>query len=288
MKDTNAGIQKLSDSTIIICGIVRNCERGLKKNIPVIDKLCDLTKNYHVVLFENDSIDKTKQILKKWQYKREHIHVLLDNFNIVTIPLSRNISVNRFFSRTRIEKMALYRNKYFEYIEANNLSADYVIVVDLDVEKISLSGILNSFGKTQEWDAITANGYIYSPSAMFRKRYNDSYALIECGMENMPQTEDYINKNQYKWGFLKSGMPMIRVFSAFGGLTIYRYDAIRNCKYKVLQNEDCRVEVRCEHFSLYMQMKEKGYDKVYINPAMKIKYRPYFFDRIKQVFQKNK
>lgn len=279
MTDINAGRFRLSKSSIIICGIVRDCERGLKKNIPVIDKLCDLAEEYNVFIFENDSKDNTKFILEEWKKKRKNIQISINDFKTITIP-SKSIYVNRFFSQERIGKMAKYRNKYLEYIEDNKLIADFVIVVDLDVDYINLDGILDSFGKKQEWDAITANGYIYSPSAFFRKRYNDTYALIESGMENIPQTEDSINENRYKWAFLKSNMPAIRVFSAFGGLSIYKFEAIRNCRYSVIENGDNKVEVRCEHFSLCKQMSENGYDKVFINPQMKIRYRPYLFENI--------
>jgi hypothetical protein len=279
--------QKLSESTIIICAIVRDCGTNLKKNIRTIDEICDMAKEYHVVIFENDSVDDTKQILQRWSEKRKNIHISLNEFNSITIP-PNNTSVNRFFSRARIEKMAKYRNYYLEYIESNKLESDYIMVIDLDVSKIYLDGVLSSFGMEQNWDCVTANGYIYSPSAMFKKRYNDTYALVEYGKENIPQTEKSIEKNRYLWSFLKPNLPMIKVFSAFGGLAIYKYVAIRNCKYTILKNNDKKVEVRCEHFSICKQMSENGFGNIYINPKMKVEYQPYFFQKINVFFQKIK
>lgn len=270
----------IGDSSIIICGIVRNCEYGLRRNIPVINKLCDMAKSYHVIMYENDSTDDTKQILREWEKSRPNIHITVNDFNTKTIPTKSN--VNRFFSRARIEKMAFYRNKYLEYIEQKKLTADFIIIIDIDVDCFSLDGIIDSFEKYPQWDAVAANGYIYSPSAFFRKRYNDSYALVECGMEDIPQTEKSIKNKQYKWAFMKKGMPLLRVFSAFGGLAIYKFDAIKDCRYSAIDNDDKRVEVRCEHYSLYRQMKDKGFDKVFINPNMTIKYRPYFWDKIRR------
>ena len=58
---------QLSNKRVIICSIVRNAEDGLRKNIPVIDKLCSYFKDYDIVVYENDSKDKTKEILKNWQ-----------------------------------------------------------------------------------------------------------------------------------------------------------------------------------------------------------------------------
>jgi hypothetical protein len=282
----DTGRKKLSRSTIIICGIVRDCDSNLKRNITAINMLCDIAKDYHVVVFENDSVDNTKQVLMEWQKQRKNIHVSLNNFHTTTIP-AQNKTFNRYFSKYRIEKMATYRNYYLEYISSNKIVSDYILILDLDVKQIPLNGIIHSLGEDREWDCIAANGYIYSPSAWFRRRYNDAYALVECGMENKPQTEQMIKQNQYKWAFLKPGMPFIRVFSAFGGLSIYKYEAIKDCRYSVIQNYDERVEVRCEHFSLCKQMIDSGYDKVYINPYMTIRYQPYIFQTVKKIL-KNK
>ena len=69
-----------SNLSIIICGIVRNAEKGLKNNIPIIKKVCSQFKDYRVVIYENDSIDKTKKILKDWKKDNpERIHVLLND-----------------------------------------------------------------------------------------------------------------------------------------------------------------------------------------------------------------
>jgi hypothetical protein len=281
------GRKKLSESTIIVCAIVRDCGKNLQRNILTIDKICSIAKAYHVIVFENDSVDNTKQVLLKWAESRKNIHISLNDFNSKTIP-SQNAIVNRFFSKVRIEKMAKYRNYYLEYIETNKIEADYVIVVDLDVFKIYSDGILSSFGIEQDWDCITANGYIYSPSVMYRKRYYDAYALIECGMEDMPQTEVKVKDVQYQWTFLKQGQPLIRVASAFGGLAIYKKEAITGCRYGVIDNMDERIECRTEHFYLYQQMKKNGYDKIYINPAMYIRYQTQVVNTIRKTFKRKK
>jgi len=265
------GLKKMSESTIIICGIVRNCGKNLKKNIHTINRLCDLVKDYHVVIYENDSVDNTKQILTDWANERKNVHISLNNFNTATIPEKRS-EVNPFFSVYRIDKMAFYRNNYLEYIEKENLKGDYVIVVDLDVDEIYINGVVSSFAVHYDWDAITANGVSRSFSSKFRKQYYDTYALFACGQENISQTEKSIVESKRQWSFLKPGIPLIRVASAFGGLAIYKREAIRYCRYGVLPNNDKRVESCTEHFFFYQQMKANGYDKIFINPEMYIKY----------------
>lgn len=267
-------MRPLSESTIIVCSIVRNAARGLRRNIPVIDRLCDMAGDYKVVVYENDSKDHTKEILNQWAAQRgkKNIHVLLNDIdeNKVIPPCSAT-TANPFFCKQRIAKMVALRNNYMEYIANQNWQADYLIVADLDVEDIDLDGILSSFSTPEEWDAVTAFGYSLSPKLRFR--YHDTYALTEFDRQDDVQTEEMIYGAAGKYKKIKENNGLYRVFSAFGGLAIYRFTAIKDLKYQLLGNNDPRVEAHCEHYSIYRQMQAHGYDKVYINPRMKLKYQ---------------
>jgi hypothetical protein len=266
----------LSQSKIIICSIVRNCGKSLSHNIHVINDLCDLANDYQVIIFENDSKDNTKSVLKKWSEERENIYINSKDLNVGnTIPNQKKSSVNPFYSKIRIDKMAMYRNQYMEYIDKMNIIGDFLIVVDLDVINIELDGIIDSFRLKRDWDAISANGISMSPR--LTRRYHDSYALVEVGFENIPQTEESIKRSQYRFSFLRKGLPLFKVFSAYGGLVIYRFEAVKGLRYSVLSNNDKRVEVRCEHFGFHHQMQQRGFDKIFINPNMEIKYQKFSF-----------
>lgn len=266
-------MKEISSKTIIICSIVRDAETGLKNNIPVIDKLCSLFKDYRIYVYENDSKDKTKEILKEWHSQSpEKIHISINDVDATkTIPTDQKMTVNPFFSRKRIGKMVNIRNNYIRYIKEQNWEADYIMVVDMDVAQLFLDGILSSFKSDIQWDAVTAFGYSTSPK--LRRRYHDTYALTMWGDENNPQTEEKIKINADKLGKLKPTDNWIRVFSAFGGLAIYKFEAVKGIEYKLIPNEDDRIEVKCEHFSITKQMAEKGYNKFYINPSMELKYQ---------------
>ena len=266
-------VGELKEKSLIVCGIVRNAERGLRKNIPVIQQLCSLFADYRVVMFENDSKDATKHLLSEWQdTDRERIHVFLkDTDGQQTTPHKSEVTCNPFFSEKRISKMAALRNQYLDYIEAHGLEADYLMVVDMDVERIDLDGIVSSFTSEQEWDAVTAFGYSTSPRMTLR--YHDTYALTEYGDEKAPQTEQKVKLLAGKYGAIGAQEEWVRVFSAFGGLAIYRFNRVRGLRYMAMPNKDSRVEIYCEHFSLYWQMAQQGETRVYINPKMRIKYQ---------------
>ncbi|WP_299531881.1 glycosyltransferase [Ulvibacterium sp.] len=276
------GFRLMSESSVAICSIVRNSYKGLVKNIPTIEELRLHFKHSHVIVFENDSTDKTKSILKKWSKTSENVDVDCQDFGEKTIPKDDVNGFNKYFSAFRISKMARYRNQYLEALESRRKSFDFVIVIDLDIEKFSIEGIAHSFGLANYWDAVTANGYSYSPS--FRKRYHDTYALVGNGKESSVQNEKTIFENQKKWAGLKRGDKLVPVYSAFGGLAIYHYNAIAEKRYKTIENNDDRVQVRCEHFSIHHLMQCDGYSRIFINPNMPVFYEKITFDRVRNYF----
>jgi len=230
----NKGIELAKTYNIAICSVVRNCNLNLARNILVMEKLRRYFNSSIVIVFENDSIDGTKQTLKEWNKDSSNIYIESVNLGSKTIPDSNSNGVIRFFSSSRISKMADYRNKYMDKLNKIDFNPDFVLVVDLDISKISINGILHSFGLVHQWDVICANGYSISPR--FKRRYHDTYALVEFGNENIPQTEESIVGTATKWNFLKKGLPLIPVYSAFGGISLYRYEAIKNLN-KLSYNE---------------------------------------------------
>ena len=153
-------------------------------------------KSTYIIIYENDSIDSTKQILRSWNEKSKHIYISLNTLNETPIKPYNLNGFNKYFSSYRINKMANYRNKYLEKIEELDLNLDFVIILDLDVDKIEISGILNSFELQNQWDVVSANGH--SLNRLFQKRYHDSYALVELGNQNVVQTEKSIKDAQKK------------------------------------------------------------------------------------------
>jgi hypothetical protein len=66
---------------------------------------------------------------------------------------------------------------------------------------------------------------------------------------------------------------LVRVYSAFGGLAIYKYKQIIDLRYTVCPNGDERVEARCEHFSIANELQNNGYQRIVINPKMHLRFQ---------------
>lgn len=262
----------MKNSRISVCSIVRDCQKNLVRNIPRIESLRKLFLDSEVIIFENDSKDGTLETLKEWQQGSKDVHIFSEQYNKITIPGKTDGMVNPFFSLARIEKMVMYRNKYLDFL---NKSAgpprDFVIVVDLDIAGFSLYGVINSFGTNDKWDCIAANGV--SLSSRLTYQYHDSYALIEAGKMEEIQTEKSITFNRKHFSFLKPGMPLLEVDSAYGGLAIYNWESIKGLYYFCPLNEDPGVQCKSEHVGLHSLMKKNGHGLIYVNPSMLVKYR---------------
>lgn len=283
-KIISRGHDLMSESNVAICSIVRNCGKSLERNIPNIEKLRNQFKESQIFIFENDSIDNTKEVLKKWSTNYPNVTVKCENIKKDTTPKYDLDGFNRNFSFDRISKMARYRNQYLELLKLCDFKIDFLIVIDLDIIRFKLDGLAHSFGSAAEWDVITANGYSFSK--LLQKRYHDTYALVEIGKDGISQTEDVIFENQKIWSFLKPGLPLIPVYSAYGGLAIYRFELIQNKKYGIIENKDGRVQVRCEHFSLHQQIHNGGTHRIFINPHMEVLYQKITFSKILEIFLK--
>ncbi|MGA2408217.1 MAG: hypothetical protein ABSF81_15910 [Bacteroidales bacterium] len=286
LKEIIDGKERMRNSSVSICSIVRDCESNLKKNIPKIELLRSLFKESEIVVFENDSIDKTKEILKNWESDSENVNVFTDTFGNITIPSKGSIKGNPYYSISRIEKMVSYRNKYMNFLNTQGLKRDFVIIIDLDISGFEIDGVCDSFGTTTDWDCISANGT--SISSRFRRQYHDAYALIEYDKINQIQTEQSIRLSRIRHSFLQKGMPLFPVDSAYGGMAIYRWPSIKGIYYSYLLNDDIRVQCKSEHVGLHKTMKENGFGKIFINPAMRVKYRslsvPFLFKKLKERF----
>lgn len=273
------GLETIKNKSVIFCGMVRDCGSSVKRIIPSVERLGNQFKDYHIVIFENNSKDNTKQILNNWQSRNKRVTAICNDFDenkYKNIPKDKSYYLPN--SRRRIQKYVDYRNLYMEYLDNITYDADYVILIDFDIARINIKGVITSFGTKLEWDVITANGYSYSPR--FKRRYHDTYALCELGHENIPQSIPDIISYRQIFSSLRKNMPLIRVYSAYGGLAIYKREILKNMRYKIIFNNYDGVEVYCEHYSLYKQLAEKGYNKVYINPNMEIYYQRLSLDLI--------
>lgn len=267
----NRGVERIRDKKIIFCGCIRDAGDELKTNIATIENIASYFIDYRVVVVENNSKDDSKEVLSNWASNNPKVIPLIFDFDeskYQAIP--KDDCFHSAFSHRRLKKFIDYRNIYCDYVE-NKLDfvPDYYTVIDFDLRRIDIKGFITSFGSDVEWDAVTANGYSYS--ATLKRRYHDTYPLFESW--NQKDSQEKIDMYRYAFEPLRKGMPFVRVASAYDGIAIFRAEIRIPIRYKIIFNNFGGVEVLCEHVTIYKQLAEKGYDKIYINPNMEVYYQ---------------
>jgi Cryptococcal mannosyltransferase 1 len=278
------GLQHMAGSSIAIAGLARDCANKLDGNIQLIEKLCSFFKLSTVVVVENGSKDATRIKLNNWAEQKDDVNVIGGVPSKQAVDSPRKISPNPYYSKARIGKLAALRNQYIDFLRNQETSFDYLLVLDFDVDKISLEGILNSFDRHQEWDVITAYGYSLSPR--LRERYHDSFALVPLGEENLTKTEKSIKNLQPLFRMEKKSKDLVPVYAAYGGLSIYKLSEKELPDYWVAGNQDLRVEAQCEHISFCSFFTRRGAKKVYINPQMHLRYQSFKDALIRLIYNK--
>lgn len=266
------GKERAKGKSIIIYGMVRDCGKSVQTNIPSIEKIGDYFADYRVFVFENNSKDNTKAVLEKWQNNNPRVTTIRNDFDESKYKqIKHQEKYYKYFQLSKLQKFFDYRNMCMDYLDEIEFDSDYSMLVDLDIVRIDTKGVITSFGSDIEWDAVTANGYSFSPT--LKRRFHDTFALCEYGLETQKQTLQMVRDYREIFSFLKKNMPFIRVYSSYGGIAIYKSKAIKGLRYTPVFNEYGGVQVRCEHFSLFKAMAERGYNKVFINPNMEVFYQ---------------
>ena len=99
---------------ILIAALARNCEKSLSDNIKRINQLRSHFQQSEVVVYENNSKDSTKQILKQWKEESERVLIVSEDLQ----EDKYNPTIMDFgHSYLRIEKMSRCRNKLLGIIK---------------------------------------------------------------------------------------------------------------------------------------------------------------------------
>lgn len=258
----------LKNSNIVAISLVRNVGGVLNSNIEnILSFFTSHCKTFKHIFFENDSIDDTKEILQKFQTSYpDNIYFMSQDFN------------REYFgpvkSEDRIKALSEYRNKAQLY--ASQFDSDFIVVIDMDFDSISLKGLLNSFGWLSCFSGISAvagNSFQYKKGLYTEdsERYNlwnyDSWAFRHIWWYDLQATPP-APENTYDpmlwfglWIPPVGGAPMT-VNSAFGGCTIYRSSIYFLGNY---DDKDC--EHVCLHYNLFKQNQSF---KLVLNPSQRM------------------
>lgn len=227
---------------VLICGVLKDTESLLSNNLELAIETGKLFNKYKIIIYENNSKDNTKTILNNYKSNSNFL-IFSEDIPYDTIKYNSRIWSYKEITGSdhpcRIEQICKARNRIVDEINKEEYNEyEYVIWIDLDSNGWSLEGILDSFEKKDKWDVIYANGINQ------QRNYYDLYALRTKSRLFGPESlgENFWNKlgeERYE-----ETMDLIPVYSAFGGLGIYKKSIFKMCRFDFLVNNDVKVFYR--------------------------------------------
>jgi hypothetical protein len=255
------GAEEAARSNVAIVAIARNALPYGMNTLGLIDELAGKFHEAKFYCFENDSNDDTAKVLDAFAATRpwvtiEHDTLLRPDY--------------RGFQPERTVALAEYRNRCRLWVEHHDPDAQYVVVLDMDPHGgFSVDGVLNSVGWMREYQSKMQRacevGCMASYSLYVRREESgaialaqyDSYAARLSWWENRRnKIGDWANLWFHALMPPVGGDP-IPMYSAFGGLAVYKAEAFRHCLYG---GGDC------EHVVAHKAMRQAGYG-LWLNPG---------------------
>lgn len=298
----------VSEHKLLICGICKNVEFAIPNSINNIETLGSRFSDYAVIIYENNSRDKTPALLSKWARTNPRVKFISE-----VIP--------KIQLKTREENIANARNKVLSAAR-DYQDFKYLVMVDLDFKTPwPIDEIVKTIELPFDWDCISANGIINRDNYIYWDRYAFRDASCPFGPELLGED----------WWAEQNSFPLvcplrenfIPVYSAFGGLAIYKTETITKFVYsgrvtddltdhyqEIYRNGDrsnkhikkyldlhaldqtlpeipiiYESELCCEHVTLHASMAKNGFDKIYISTKMLMVYnlKPKEFWRVKKL-----
>ena len=229
---------------MIIAGVSRDSAFGVENAIKNIEQLGGNFNEYAVIIYENNSSDETPRLYADWASKNPFVDFISE------------ILPQEELAKPRTERIAYARNNVLARARADKYKDfDYFISVDLDfTSPWPIKEILETMVAPYDWDCVSANG-VCSGSRWDRYTFHngaywDRYAYrgkdYPFGPELLGDEEfwDMISSDCFEmtgkdsdW-FEFTGKDWVPVFSAFGGLAIYKMKSIISFTYSGVVTED--------------------------------------------------
>ena len=258
---TTFGAEKIScrEKKVLICGVCRDVAQSVPTTIMNIERLGRNFNDYAVIIYENNSKDATATLLKQWAEKNNKV-IFMSEIRTQS-QLLEGVRCHDFNgASSRMERIAYARNRLLTVAREERFDDfDYLIMADLDFNKPwSIKAIVETIEKIKDWDCITANGVLPNGN------YYDKFAFRNA---DFPFGPELLGENWWfgigPGSFKLEGSSLVPVYSAFGGLAIYKRKTIINFSYYGYVTDDLRADfeailpsipVSHPHIQKYLQM----------------------------------
>ena len=198
-----------------------------------MEQIGSLFEDYRIIVYENNSTDKTVKILERWKQGNKKVHLKSENIQPSEMDQCI-INIKQDGSFFHPEAIARARNLVLDIAMSDQYQDfPYIIWMDMDFKiPPAFEGIVEVFQTNREWDAVFAYG-IDPPG-----NYWDWYAFRN---EDYPIGSELLGDH---WWYMHKSFSLKRtdgwypVYSAFGGCGIYKKSSIVGCRYSGTVTKD--------------------------------------------------
>jgi hypothetical protein len=257
------GYEVMKTKKVVFAGLLQNAMQILPDLVKRFDYIKSFFAECHLVIFENDSKDNTREFITAWAKKSPNVHIVICPENIECRLREVSAVQHGTFTQKRMQKMANFRNRLLYHIREKFSTFDCVAFMDLDIRgPISMDGMAHSFGCYDRWDTISAYGINGIALSAGVPMYYDFIAYKDSNLDMNENKLDAIGIG-LKTCLLPVGHDLVKVTSAFAGLAFYKMNVIMQCNYTPIDNNYV-----CEHVIFHQNMIRHGFDRIFINPNM--------------------
>jgi glycosyltransferase involved in cell wall biosynthesis len=225
--------QGLINQKVLICGVAKDIQDRITHSIRIVEKIGALFEDYRVIIYENNSKDKTAAIITEWSKNNSKVcalteHIEKTELDAVIINRLDDGSYFRPECIARARNIVLDRALSDEYIDFS-----HIIWMDMDFKiEPRFEGFEEIFDSNQEWDAVFAYGI--DPYLVHWDWFAFRDKVCPIGPELLGN--DWYALPHKLTLSLEDGW--YSVYSAFGGCGIYKKESIKGCRYSALVTRD--------------------------------------------------
>ncbi len=229
------GREVARESTVAFVAICRNAMPWLPRTLSLVEETGAMFKAWAAFIFENDSADETKEVLKAWSdHERRN----------VSLNINHRPHLSHTIAQERTVALAEYRTQCQHWVRQRE-PVDYVVVFDTDPwGGWSVDGVATSIGH-MAWDRSWFGLASYS------------WCQMNVGGQRFPAHYDAFALRWNHWRRRDQqwvhhwhpavGSPPVELNSAFGQLAVYRAERYVQGKY---DGSDC------EHVTFHRSIAE--------------------------------
>jgi len=226
-----------AEARVALVAICRNAMPWLPRTLDLVERTGSAFKSWSAFVFENDSEDGTKDVLKAWAD---------GDRRKVSLNIHHRPHLSHTIAQERTVALAEYREQCQHWVRSRE-PVDYVIVLDTDPwGGFSIDGVMNSIA----WMSLDHSWYglaSYSWCEM-----NTAIGPIAAHYDAFAARLNHWGRRDQQWfhhWHPAVGSPPVEFNSAFGQLCVYRADQYLSGKYG---GSDC------EHVVLHRSIAEQA------------------------------